>query len=197
MPRPKCPLCILFFPAVTSISQPFAPRSSVRKIHVAVVSASNALINAPVQTFFLFSITVTTNVLRKVGCAGKSTSLLSNILELISAIYIKTNLVALKQDSFSSERKDIRCTNKFPPFFYQKMGIYCERTEPYTVKNFSGILLRQTRDIKWPSLDGVKLRMEWKLQIFRKFLSLIVKLHLVVNFTNCYCIIPNLVRNYT
>ena len=25
----------------------------------------------------------------------------------------------------------IRCTNKFPPFFYQKLGIYCERTEPY------------------------------------------------------------------
>ena len=63
----------------------------------------------------------------------------------------------------------------------------------YTVKNFSRILHRQTRDIKLPSLDGVKLRMECTLETFRKFLSLIVKLHLVVNFTNCYCIIPNLV----
>ena len=27
----------------------------------------------------------------------------------------------------------IRCTNKFPPFFYQKLGIYCERTEPYVL----------------------------------------------------------------
>ena len=67
----------------------------------------------------------------------------------------------------------------------------------YTIKSFSGILHRQMRDIKWPSLDGVKLRMEWKLQTFRIFLSLIVKLHLVVDFTNPYCIIPNLVRNYT
>ena len=67
----------------------------------------------------------------------------------------------------------------------------------HTVKNFSGILHCQTRDVKWPSLDSVKLRMQWKLQTFRKFLSLIVKLHLVVNFMNCYCIISNFGHNYT
>ena len=77
----------------------------------------------------------------------------------------------------------------------------------YTVKNFREILRRWTRDIKRPSLG------EWKLHIpyivnFHPYgytltpvvgsmYTHIVNLYLVVNFTKCFCIIPNFGGNYT
>ena len=73
--------------------------------------------------------------------------------------------------------------------FLRVVNINCEKFQ----RNFTS----PDEGHKMTLVGQCKIRMELKLQTFGKSLSFIVKLHLVVNLTNCYCIIPNLVRNYT